>query len=171
MRHLHARTPSRAPAPPAGVVRQPVRFGDTLEAARDEWFLPGTEQTLFAMDSGAARASQASAGGLKDIKTTAQDNAPRISAPQDGTILALDPDIPPARQRLTLLADAGGAPAAQLRWWIDDRPIGSGARAQWLPWPGRHVVQLRDAQGRVHDERRIQVRGAVAKTAPPRKPP
>ena len=72
---------------------------------------------------------------------------------------------------LTLLADAGGAPAAQLRWWIDDRPIGSGARAQWLPWPGRHVVQLRDAQGRVHDERRIQVRGAVAKTAPPRKPP
>ena len=171
MRHLHARTPSRAPAPPAGLVRQPVRFGDTLEAARDEWFLPGTEQTLFAMDSGAARASQASAGGLKDIKTTAQDNAPRISAPQDGTILALDPDIPPARQRLTLLADAGGAPAAQLRWWIDDRPIGSGARAQWLPWPGRHVVQLRDAQGRVHDERRIQVRGAVAKTAPPRKPP
>ena len=171
MRHLHARTPSRAPAPPAGLVRQPVRFGDTLEAARDEWFLPGTEQTLFAIDSGAARASQASAGGLKDIKTTAQDNAPRISAPQDGTILALDPDIPPARQRLTLLADAGGAPAAQLRWWIDDRPIGSGARAQWLPWPGRHVVQLRDAQGRVHDERRIQVRGAVAKTAPPRKPP
>ena len=52
-----------------------------------------------------------------------------------------------------------------------NRPIGSGARAQWLPWPGRHVVQLRDAQGRVHDERRIQVRGAVAKTAPPRKPP
>ena len=163
MRHLHARTPSRAPAPPAGVVRQPVRFGDTLEAARDEWFLPGTEQTLFAIDSGAARASQASAGGLKDIKTTAQDNAPRISAPQDGTILALDPDIPPARQRLTLLADAGGAAPAQLRWWIGAREVGRGRRAQWLPWPGRHVLQLRDAAGQVHDQRRIEVRGAAVK--------
>ena len=172
MRHLHARTPSRPPAPPPGVLRQRVRFGDQLEAARDEWFLPGTQQALFAIDSEAASARPASAGGQKGLKSE-DDPAvpPRITAPQDGIILALDPDIPPARQRLTLLADAGGAPAAQLRWWIDDRPIGSGARAQWLPWPGRHVVQLRDAQGRVHDERRIQVRGAVAKTAPPRKPP
>ena len=172
MRHLHARTPSRPPAPPPGVLRQRVRFGDQLEAARDEWFLPGTQQALFAIDSEAASARPASAGGQKGLKSE-DDPAvpPRITAPQDGIILALDPDIPPARQRLTLLADAGGAPAAQLRWWIDDRPIGSGARAQWLPWPGRHVVQLRDAQGRVHDERRIQVRGAVAKTAPPRKLP
>ena len=164
MRHLHARTPSRPPAPPPGVLRQRVRFGDQLEAARDEWFLPGTKQALFAIDSEAASARPASAGGQKGLKSE-DDPAvpPRITAPQDGIILALDPDIPPARQRLTLLADAGGAAPASLRWWIGAREVGRGPQAQWLPWPGRHVVQLRDAAGRVQDERRIEVRGAAVR--------
>ena len=164
MRHLHARTPSRPPAPPPGVLRQRVRFGDQLEAARDEWFLPGTQQALFAIDSEAASALPASAGGQKGLKSE-DDPAvpPRITAPQDGIILALDPDIPPARQRLTLLADAGGAAPASLRWWIGAREVGRGPQAQWLPWPGRHVVQLRDAAGRVQDERRIEVRGAAVR--------
>ena len=100
---------------------------------------------------------------------------PRPATPPQGKLTPADATTAAAVARAAAgaaaAAAAGGAPAAQLRWWIDDRPIGSGARAQWLPWPGRHVVQLRDAQGRVHDERRIQVRGAVAKTAPPRKPP
>ena len=164
MRHLHARTPSRPPAPPPGVLRQRVRFGDQLEAARDEWFLPGTQQALFAIDSEAASARPASAGGQKGLKSE-DDPAvpPRITAPQDGIILALDPDIPPARQRLTLLADAGGAAPASLRWWIGAREVSRGPQAQWLPWPGRHVVQLRDAAGRVQDERRIEVRGAAVR--------
>ena len=164
MRHLHARTPSRPPAPPPGVLRQRVRFGDQLEAARDEWFLPGTQQALFAIDSEAASARPAIAGGQKGLKSE-DDPAvpPRITAPQDGIILALDPDIPPARQRLTLLADAGGAAPASLRWWIGAREVGRGPQAQWLPWPGRHVVQLRDAAGRVQDERRIEVRGAAVR--------
>ena len=164
MRHLHARTPSRPPAPPPGVLRQRVRFGDQLEAARDEWFLPGTQQALFAIDSEAASALPASAGGQKGLKSE-DDPAvpPRITAPQDGIILALDPDIPPARQRLTLLADAGGAAPASLRWWIGAREVGRGPQSQWLPWPGRHVVQLRDAAGRVQDERRIEVRGAAVR--------
>ena len=164
MRYLHARTPSRPPAPPPGVLRQRVRFGDQLEAARDEWFLPGTQQALFAIDSEAASARPASAGGQKGLKSE-DDPAvpPRITAPQDGIILALDPDIPPARQRLTLLADAGGAAPASLRWWIGAREVGRGPQAQWLPWPGRHVVQLRDAAGRVQDERRIEVRGAAVR--------
>ena len=164
MRHLHARTPSRPPAPPPGVLRQRVRFGDQLEAARDEWLLPGTQQALFAIDSEAASARPASAGGQKGLKSE-DDPAvpPRITAPQDGIILALDPDIPPARQRLTLLADAGGAAPASLRWWIGAREVGRGPQAQWLPWPGRHVVQLRDAAGRVQDERRIEVRGAAVR--------
>ena len=102
------------------------------------------------------------------MKTASHPSAPagvppRITAPQDGTILALDPDIPPARQRLTLLADAGGAAPASLRWWIGAREVGRGPQAQWLPWPGRHVVQLRDAAGRVQDERRIEVRGAAVR--------
>ncbi|MDO5290122.1 MAG: penicillin-binding protein 1C [Pseudomonadota bacterium] len=161
MQHLHsgsAARSSRAPQPPAHLLRQRVRFGygasAAVEAAREEWFLLGTAQAVFALDAAPdARAAQAARV------------APRITGLQNGTILALDPDIPPARQRLHLAADPGGTPAAALRWYIGTRAIGQGATAQWLPWPGRHVVQLRDAHGAVHDERRIEVRGAV-----PRKP-
>ena len=43
---------------------------------------------------------------------------------------------------------------------MDGREFARGPRAQWLPWPGRHVVQLAGAQGQVLDEIRIEVRGA-----------
>ena len=87
----------------------------------------------------------------------------RITAPAPGTIIALDPDIPPARQRLQFTATGGGG----LLWRMDGKPLGRGLRVAWLPWPGRHVVQLTDAAGQVLDEIRIEVRGAgVAAGAP-----
>ncbi|EER59046.1 penicillin-binding protein, transglycosylase and transpeptidase [Acidovorax delafieldii 2AN] len=43
---------------------------------------------------------------------------------------------------------------------MDGWPLGQGADVAWLPWPGRHVVQLTDARGAVLDEVRIEVRGA-----------
>ena len=137
MRHLHAREPSRASAAPAGLVAQRVDFG-TLEAARTEWFMAGTQQARVALD---------------EAPRTAQDG--RITAPASGTIVALDPDIPPQRQRLTFTAQG-----SDVRWLMDGREIARGPQARWLPWPGRHVVQLAGAQGQVLDEIRIEVRGA-----------
>ncbi|MFT3719682.1 penicillin-binding protein 1C [Pseudorhodoferax sp.] len=147
MQYLHRGAASRAPAAPAGLEQAAVRFGDGLEAARREWFLPGTAQPEFAL-SGAPGDRRA---------------APRILAPVDGSIVALDPDIPPGRQRLQLRAQG-----AQLHWRLDDRPLGRGAELAWLPWPGRHRVQLTDARGQVLDEVRIEVRGAEAVAARPR---
>jgi penicillin-binding protein 1C len=72
-----------------------------------------------------------------------------------GTIVALDPDIPPRHQRVRLQAVG-----QNLRWQIDGRPLARGAQADWLPWPGRHRIQLVDARGAVQDEVRIEVRGA-----------
>ncbi|MRD47668.1 penicillin-binding protein 1C [Caenimonas koreensis DSM 17982] len=138
MGYLHTRENSRAPKPPAGVVRAHVRFGDRLEAERDEWFLPGTEQAVFAL-------APANAPGA----------APRITAPADGAIIALDPDIPPLRQRLQFTATG-----ERLRWLIDGKEAARGASLQWLPWPGRHHVQLANEQGAVLDDIRIEVRGA-----------
>jgi penicillin-binding protein 1C len=69
--------------------------------------------------------------------------------------VALDPDIPPARQRLHLRASGQG-----LHWRLDGKPLGGGPQVAWLPWPGRHVIQLTDAAGTVLDEVRIEVRGA-----------
>ena len=152
---LHARAPSRAPRPPAGLVRQDVRFGpdaqgQPLEGRRSEWFIDGTQQPLFAMDSGASGAYPASAGGQNGLQA-------RIQSPTPGTVIALDPDIPPARQRLWFEASGEGS---GLRWRIDGRELGRGARWGWLPWPGRHLVELTDARGQVLDSLRFEVRGA-----------
>ncbi len=177
MGFLHAREPSRAPKAPVGLARAAVRFGPVapqpgspdprgggqpLEAAREEWFVQGTQQALFAIDSVAISAYPSSAIGQNDPKKSAPDAAaspaglpPRITAPAPGTIIALDPDIPPARQRLQFTA-TGNA----VQWRLDGKTLGRGPRVAWLPWPGRHVVQLTDAQGKVLDEVRLEVRGA-----------
>ncbi|MBI2755008.1 MAG: penicillin-binding protein 1C [Betaproteobacteria bacterium] len=146
MQFLHARQPSRAPKAPAGVVQAPVQFAAT-EAARSEWFLQGTQQVSFAIDSVAPHADFTRASGQK--------YPTRITSPTTGTIIALDPDIPPNRQRVSLQATGSG-----VRWLLDGKPFAKGASAQWLPWPGRHVVQIADAKGRVLDEVRLEVRGA-----------
>jgi penicillin-binding protein 1C len=170
MRHLHRHEASRAPAPPAGVLHSRVSFanpGSTpLEAARSEWFIRGTEQALFAIDSGAVDPRPARAGGQKGLKTAmqAQDAPPRITAPASGTILALDPDIPPTRQRVSFSAEG-----RNLRWLMDGKEFARGNSAQWLPWPGRHVVQLLDAGGQVADEIRLEVRGAGVLASAPSK--
>ena len=75
MGFLHAREPSRAPKAPGDLVRAAVRFGpgqppsagvpQPLEAARDEWFVPGTQQSLFAIDSIASEPYSTSASGQK----------------------------------------------------------------------------------------------------------
>lgn len=178
MGFLHAREPSRAPRAPPGLMRAPVRFGPAplapagsppLEAARQEWFVPGTQQALFAIDSVAYGAYAERARGQKDQKssvgsaTTASaataatviTTGARITAPAPGTVVALDPDIPPARQRLQLRASGQG-----LYWRMDGKPLGRGPQVAWLPWPGRHVIQITDAAGTVLDEVRIEVRGA-----------
>ncbi|MDB5930314.1 MAG: penicillin-binding protein [Polaromonas sp.] len=178
MNHLHRTEPSRPPLPPAGVVQAAVRFaaadGDgadstnagkaskaasvfAIEAARQEWFLQGTEQAVFAMDSGASRAGNTSARGIKGLNSSARQTA-RITAPASGTIIAIDPDIPPNRQRVSFQAEGDG-----LRWLMDGKPFASGNTAQWLPWPGRHVARLVGRQGQVLDEVRLEVRGAGVK--------
>jgi len=163
MNHLHRAEASRAPAPPAGLVHSLTEFGGQLEAARREWFIQGTEQAMFATDSIANSARSQSATDLKHPKNNAAAAGvpARITAPASGTILALDPDIPPAHQRLAFSAEGQG-----LRWRMDGKEFARGPRAQWLPWPGRHVVQLMDASGKVADEIRLEVRGAGVRAAP-----
>ncbi|MDN4589100.1 penicillin-binding protein 1C [Xenophilus aerolatus] len=158
LRFLHQREASRAPTPPPGLVQAQVRFGDwngePIEAARSEWFIAGTEQPLFAMETIAARARPAGAAGTSDAK---DGNPARITAPTQGTILALDPDIPPRNQRVSFESDGAGR---DVQWRIDGKPFARGTTAQWLPWPGRHTIELADAQGQVLDTIQLEVRGA-----------
>ena len=147
MAGLHARLPSKAPVPPAGLVRQPVQFvpaqaGASMEPARREWFLAGTEQAHFHVPGTA-------------LQKGASTDRPRILAPTDGTVLAVDPDIPPAQQKLLLRATR-----ADVRWLMDGRVLGQGRQLRWQPWPGKHVLQLQDLRGNRLDAVQLEVRGA-----------
>ena len=166
------RLPSHAPLPPAGLVHTSVRFdkldkpvrgkpaGVFLEAARDEWFIKGTEQSLFDTNLIADYSTNKRALASKVFKNMLDesgksDDAPRITSPVTGTIIALDPDIPPDRQRLSFSAKGRG-----VRWLMDGKEFARGPEAQWFPWPGRHVVQLLGSDGKVADEIKLEVRGA-----------
>ncbi len=162
MQFLHQTQPSRAPQPPPGVVHSLVQFAahdsaSNTEAPRNEWFINGTEQANFAIFSGATREYPIRARGQNTIKNSATPTA-RITSPSNGTIIALDPDIPPNNQRLTLLAEG-----RQLRWRLDGKPLAQGNTALWSPWPGRHHFELTDAKGKVLDAVRVEVRGAGVK--------
>ena len=179
MAYLHANEPSRAPQPPRGLVSAAVRFGvaaqqtlgqgvepGPLEAARPEWFLPGTQQAVFAIENRAVGAGAIRARGRKDLKNAKNQPsdaldlaAVRITQPVNGAIVALDPDIPPAHQRVQLAASPAPA-GARLQWRRNGKLLAEGAQYAWPPWPGRHTVQLTDGQGRLLDEVRLEVRGA-----------
>ncbi|VVE10048.1 penicillin-binding protein 1C [Pandoraea horticolens] len=145
MDYLHRQTASLPPAPPPGLEHVAVQYAEHVEPTREEWFLPGTSQSTIALSS---LATKAPGGPLW-----------RIAGPADGTIVALDPDIPPANQRLWFQVAAAWPKGAA--WRLDGKPLVGRARTGWLPWPGRHTLELVDAAGVVRDSIRFEVRGAT----------
>ncbi|QPF73031.1 penicillin-binding protein 1C [Roseateles sp. DAIF2] len=141
MRALHEGKPARPPRAPAGLVQQRVAFDAGAEPARQEWFLRGTEQARMQRSGAGDGRARALAG---------------ISNPVDGAIFALDPDIPPAAQRLTFEGRPG-------TWLLNGKRLGQGARLSWAPWPGRHELALLDGRGQVLQKLRFEVRGAGLK--------
>jgi len=134
-----------APVPPPGVVSQPVTFDAQLEAPRTEWFLAGTETAHVTLASAAGSAARL------------------IASPDDQSVVALDPDIPPAVQRLRFEAVSPLPPGAA--WRLDGRRLGPARPLPWSPWPGHHVLELVDAKGGALDTVSFDVRGAQARPA------
>jgi penicillin-binding protein 1C len=140
VRHLHQGQPSRRPPMPAGVVAERVRLADAREPERDELFIAGTTQAQW----------QASA----QVRGAQRFG---IASPRDGSIFALDPDMPPHAQRIRFEGERGV-------WWLDGKRLGQGERLSWAPWPGRHELKLASPDGRVLQSVRFEVRGAGVKT-------
>ncbi|KWA09810.1 penicillin-binding protein 1C [Burkholderia territorii] len=149
--YLHRDLPSRAPRPPAGVETRRITFERDVEPSRDEWFVAGT-----ALDT--IRLAAPVTPGKDGVRAPLT-----IGAPTDGTIFAIDPDIPPKNQRIWFERSSGHA--ARFAWRLDDKVIGHADRIAWMPWPGRHRLELVDARGNVADAIGFEVRGAFAKPA------
>jgi penicillin-binding protein 1C len=82
-----------------------------------------------------------------------------IRNPVDGSVFALDPDIPARVQRIVFEGAAG-------EWWLDGKRLGPSTAAgwPWAPWPGHHVLELKNDTGqRVLAQVRFEVRGAVVR--------
>ncbi|MCW3525040.1 transglycosylase domain-containing protein [Burkholderia cenocepacia] len=149
--YLHRDLPSRAPRAPAGVETRRIAFERDIEPARNEWFIAGTAVDTIRL---AAPVTPGKDGARAPLT---------IGAPTDGTIFAIDPDIPPKNQRIWFERSSGRA--AKFAWRLDDKVIGHADRVAWLPWPGRHRLELVDARGNVADAIGFEVRGAFAKPA------
>jgi len=133
------------PVAPANLVKRRVQFAaasGSVEAGRDEWFLRGSEPS-----SGLVVAREASGVGA------------RIVTPADGTIIALDPDIPAPHQRVQLKS---GDVARAACWQVNDESLGCSAEpVTWTPVVGDAVVRLLDADGSERDRVLLTVRGGL----------
>ncbi|WP_347557288.1 penicillin-binding protein 1C [Robbsia sp. KACC 23696] len=178
--YLERRGTSIAPKAPADVEHRWITYAPGIEPSRNEWFVRGTGVDTIRLSAaaladtaghsmpGGTRHTSIEVGSARDAGASppppsAGASAPLlISAPPDGTIFALDPDIPPLNQRIWF--EQGNAAAARATWRLDGRVIGRGSRLAWSPWPGRHRLELLDARGRVADTIAFEVRGAFART-------
>ena len=109
----------------------PIQFAAQLEVAREEVFIAGTEQ--------ARQAASAQMTGAQRYG---------IDSPRDGSLFAIDPDMPPNSQRISFEGENGV-------WMLDGKRVGAGPRISWSPWPGRHALSLVSRSG--HDVDALQV--------------
>jgi len=139
MDYLHHDSPSRAPAVPAGLVRQNVAFAPAVEPPRSEWFVRGTETASVTLLAPGQR-------------------QPKIVYPADSSLIALDPDIPEKLQRVRFTAQGERG----LAWVLDGEKLGqSELDAGWAPVPGKHEVKLVEPGGRTVASARFEVRGGA----------
>jgi penicillin-binding protein 1C len=141
MNYLHDRFGSGQIVRPPDMTLSEVSFPGAVEPPRQECFVADTSPTI-------------SPSGLDDSNQ-------QILSPAAGTIIALDPDIPEAAQRVVFEASRG---ARDSQWILDGRAL---ARVRgtllWTPSPGTHTLSItRDPE---HTLQTIEfvVRGASIK--------
>ncbi len=142
---------SDSPPLPPGVEARQIRFEPALEPERRELFLAGTGQAVI-------QANTATLARMGAVSETSR--LQRIAYPGKGTIIALDPDIPPDTQRVVFKASV--ALPTGWQWKLDN---GIRKDPVWFPIPGKHRLQLLDARGREVDRVDFEVRGAMMKPA------
>jgi penicillin-binding protein 1C len=170
MRALHANEPSVAPEKPAGVVTALARFTPAVESARNELFLKSSHAKEQRSSLEQRASSEQPASPEQRDQSPAIDHlavasitavAPggeiaRIANPANGMVIAIDPDIPTAFQRVPLTA-SGVTEGMVLK--LNGTVLGkANARVLWSPIPGAHLLALEDSAGHTLDRAHFIVR-------------
>jgi penicillin-binding protein 1C len=137
MNWLHRDDVSPKKDPPTRIVRKEIDFPHGTEASREEWFIQGTEPHS------------------KD-KRIGQFNQ-RIVYPPSGTVIALDPDIPPELQKIFFISQTSGE---GLRWVLNGHTMNRvGSILPWTPEVGTHALTLCSRANEIIDSVNFEVRG------------
>lgn len=136
MHVLHAEVRSEPPAHVAGLVSEAIAYEPAVEPPRREWFIAGTEQATIRIREQAAVSS-------------------RIVYPTPGLIVAIDPDIPAAYQKLPIELSL---PEQAGRLQLNGDPLTLAARQYWSPQRGRHRLELLGTAGEVAHAVTFEVR-------------
>jgi penicillin-binding protein 1C len=139
MNWLHRNDVGPTMEPPTGIVRKEVNFPQSTGPSREEWFVRGTEPHS------------------KD-KRIGQFNQ-RIVYPPSGTVIAVDPDIPPELQKIFFISQTN---EEDLRWVLNGHTISRvGTIFPWTPKTGTYLLALCDGENGIIDSVNFEVRGSA----------
>ncbi|MCX5907939.1 MAG: transglycosylase domain-containing protein, partial [Deltaproteobacteria bacterium] len=123
---------------PPNLVQKRIEFPAGVEPPREEWFIGGTEPT--ALKQSVAQAHQ------------------RIIYPPNGAILAIDPDIPNDPQKIFFTSQVHDPGS---HWVLNGLAMDeTGKSIPWVPRGGKHLLTIINADGRIIDSIRFEVRGS-----------
>ncbi len=140
MNFLHANGPGEKRGILPRLVRREIEFSQGITPSREEWFIPGTEPN-------------------SKSQRTGQFN-PRIVYPPFGTVIAVDPDIPPDLQKVFFVSQTA---ERDWRWVLNGEPMpGAGKTIPWTPEAGKYSLAIADRDGKILDYVYFEVRGPEA---------
>jgi penicillin-binding protein 1C len=138
MNFLHQNVPSLPPDPPDGVIKTEITYSDGSEPERIEWFMSGTQTNRIIRNGTSARNG-------------------KITYPTDGTLFALDPDIPEDLQMVFFSATPKNS---QWKWVLNDKVIAKqNSPVRWKPKTGAYTLSLMDPSNTFFDSVTFEVRG------------
>ena len=137
MDFLHRDVSSVKKEPLSGLVRKKIEFSQGVAATREEWFIRGTEPH-------------------SQNQRTSQFN-PRILYPPSGTVMAIDPDIPPELQRVFFVSQVH---EDDFQWVLNGSALEkTGRTISWIPKAGKYHLAIADKDEKILDYVYFEVRG------------
>ena len=158
---------------PATVEVMRINYSPALEPARRELFLLGTGRPIIVANQHTAQfiESEKSPASPSHAQPKQTQTLSRIAYPGDGTIIALDPEIPALQQKIVFKTNhiKQTSQAKQIyatkylsQWRLNGKNLNQTA---WQPLLGRHTLELLDSQNQVLDTVHFEVRGAYLKAS------